>query len=134
MAWLAKALKPFSISPIMVCQIATGSLLLSAIASSEADGELTPLVCIIPYRCGAAVNITHPNYRATASHYFCAAWNRVIERSHQPRERRREHRAALCPPSQRRAASARADGADQRHRTLLRDLRRCRCRTAAADH
>src|SRR5690349_15683103 len=32
-AWLAKELKPFSISPIMACQIAAGSLPLSAIGA-----------------------------------------------------------------------------------------------------
>ena len=35
-AWLAKELNPFSISPIMVCQIAAGSLLLSAIGALPA--------------------------------------------------------------------------------------------------
>src|SRR4051812_28788298 len=39
MAWLAKELNPFSISPIMFCHIATGSLLLSAIGSSRIGSE-----------------------------------------------------------------------------------------------
>jgi hypothetical protein len=36
---LAKELNPFSISPIMFCHIATGSLLLSAIGALQRDIE-----------------------------------------------------------------------------------------------
>src|SRR5260370_16286591 len=36
-AWLAKELNPFSISPIMFCHTATGSLLLSAIGVLQHD-------------------------------------------------------------------------------------------------
>src|SRR5882757_3157635 len=45
-AWLAKELKPFSISPIMFCHIATGSLLLSAIGTLQHvyEGFAAPLV------------------------------------------------------------------------------------------
>src|SRR6266404_3628825 len=39
MALLAKELNPFSISPIKFCQIATGSLLLSAIGVPRIDDE-----------------------------------------------------------------------------------------------
>src|ERR1700736_6430002 len=38
-ARLAKALNPFSISPTMFCQIATGSLLLSAIGALRIDHQ-----------------------------------------------------------------------------------------------
>src|SRR6266478_1131437 len=49
MALLAKELNPFSISPIMFCQIATGSLLLSAIGVLQHDREGfgAPPVCHI---------------------------------------------------------------------------------------
>src|SRR5260370_31985652 len=58
MALLAKELNPFSISPIMFCQIATGSLLLSAIGVLQHDREgsgAPPFV--IPHCCGKTVNI-----------------------------------------------------------------------------
>jgi hypothetical protein len=38
-AWLAKELNPFSISPSMFCHIATGSLLLSAIGALQRNHE-----------------------------------------------------------------------------------------------
>src|SRR4051812_29403240 len=40
-AWPAKALKPFSISPIIFCQIATGSLLFSAIDALRKSSRVT---------------------------------------------------------------------------------------------
>src|SRR5436309_6860409 len=47
-AWLAKELNPFSISPIMFSHIATASLLLSAIGVLQHDHEATklPLICL----------------------------------------------------------------------------------------
>src|SRR3990170_9165973 len=59
MAWLAKELKPFSISPIMFCHIATGSLLLSAIGALQRNhrGLLSPAFWLIPHCCDGTVKI-----------------------------------------------------------------------------
>src|SRR3954468_20853249 len=48
MAWLAKELNPFSISPIMFCHIATGSLLLSAMGFLRKWQRV--LACVGPSR------------------------------------------------------------------------------------
>src|SRR5262249_27593187 len=65
MASLARELNPFSISPIMFCHIATGSLLLSAIGAPSEIGPRVPacvppaslfLFFAIPHRCGGAAH------------------------------------------------------------------------------
>jgi hypothetical protein len=55
-AWLAKELNPFSISPIMVCQIAAGSLPLSTIGalSRKVMSACHALLVFGPYHTVAA--------------------------------------------------------------------------------
>src|SRR6185369_14480656 len=72
-AWLAKELNPFSISPSMVCQITAGSLPLSAIGAlsrkvtSACHASLA--VWPIPHRCDGPVNHCQA---------FCGAGNHAI--------------------------------------------------------
>src|SRR5580692_11620820 len=81
MAWLAKALNPFSISPIMVCHNPTGSLPLSAIGvllhmrgvSALLFRHTTPL-----RRDGQRLSVGTSG-RSDRQISFCGATNRAIE-------------------------------------------------------
>ena len=105
MAWLAKELNPFSISPIIFCHMATGSLLLSVIGvllNTRACDAL-PFFAI-PHRCGVAVNRqvgVCGGTRLLAARKPCD----TVPIEYQPRERARDH--AHQPPQ-----TVRANGID----------------------
>ena len=65
----------------MFCQIATGSLLLSAIGVLPALTTrcFAPAFWLIPHRCGGPVNIAAVDLSAPPRKAFCGAENRVIE-------------------------------------------------------
>src|SRR5258705_9732814 len=85
MALLAKELNPFSISPIMFCHIATGSLLLSAIGVLQHDHEGSRArLFVIPHRCAEAANTAGVDLPLPCGRgAFCGAKNRAIESSSQ---------------------------------------------------
>src|SRR5260370_29998452 len=132
MALLAKELNPFSISPIMFCQIATGSLLLSATGVLQHDREGFGAPPVLSYHTVATRRST---LRASilplprCHRAFCGAKNRVIEASSQYHSASQGNSQGECisPP-------AAADRPRQRHRPLLRNLRRRRSGADAADH
>src|ERR1700675_591031 len=78
---LAKALNPFSISPIMFCQIATGSLLFSAIGALQHDHGAVPPRCF-HHTTLLRQDGQHCGYRSRDK-TFCSAKNRAIESSSQ---------------------------------------------------
>src|SRR5882724_151888 len=126
-AWLAKELNPFSISPIMVCQIMAGSLPLSAIGALHLTTSALPrLGYYAPYHtvvAGRSTGRLHTGCKA-----FCDAANRAIQVPIKvPSTARRTDRRDACP-------SAAQDRPCQRHRHLLRNFRGRRFGTAAADY
>src|SRR6185369_1625731 len=77
-AWLAKELNPFSISPIMVCQITAGSLPLSAIGALHLTTSALPrLGCYAPYHTVAADRST--GRLVARCQVFCDAANHATQ-------------------------------------------------------
>src|SRR5579871_6786116 len=112
-ARLAKALNPFSISPSIFCQSATGSLPLSVM-----DRLLSRASSFLPYHTVVAGRSTSlGGSRRKVRKTFCDARNRAIELRSKPKIPREHHREPSCP-------SAAAACPRQRHRHLLRDFRR----------
>src|SRR5262245_58769061 len=137
MVWLARELNPFSISPIMFCHIATGSLLLSAIAfppNWAASSGLCPARLAVLVFCH-----TTPLRRAGQHGDWPLTVSQSLLRCGNPCHRIPTANSDIAIPSgnARRAVvrpSTAADRPRQRHRHLLRDLWRRQCRTHGADH
>src|SRR5258708_4028302 len=85
-AWLAKELKPFSISPIIVCQITAGSLPLSAIdALPEGYERLPRFACLRPYHTVRPGRSTAVGSATSESLLRCdKPWHRVSSSRYHP--------------------------------------------------